>query len=121
MSERIDELMEKEELTDKEKQELDGLIKQDIQRDKVNHIPSFDDFIKLNNEVKDLVIRRRTLELEKQKRKELEKIKSLEDQRDGQEFCKVCEKLVNPKTHYDELIYCDDCKELKPHSHFEEN
>ena len=119
MAERLDELLDKQELSESEKQELDDLIKQDMQRDKVSFIPSFEDWLKLNNEVKDLTIKRRTLELQIRKRKEIEKIKELEQQIDGLEFCKTCEKMVNPKTHYNEKIYCDDCQKMQDHKHFE--
>ena len=54
-----------------------------------------------------------------QQRKEIEKIKELEQQIDGYEFCKTCEKMVDPKTHYSEKIYCDDCEKLQDHKHFE--
>ena len=119
MSDRLEELLEKESLTDEENLELQELIKLDMLKDNAKFIPSYEEWVKLNNEVKDLQIKRRVLELQKKKKIELDKIKRLESERDGLEWCKTCEKMVDPKSHYQEKIYCDDCQKMEDHKHFE--
>lgn len=124
---RLRQLMNQETLTEQENKELDQLTQELSPFENNDKIiegiepskSSFDQWKTLNNEVHDLKLEQHVLELMIERTKVKERIEKLRGQID-KVFCKTCDKHVTDlDKHLKELIFCDDCKKMQPHSHFE--